>query len=108
MSIQTDSTPLEEPKNPDACNVFAIYNLLGSESEIAQMRKNYEGGNYGYGHAKQALFELILQKFETPRERYNYYMNNLNEVDKALQLGAEKAAKVANDVLNRVRTTLGY
>ena len=72
------------------------------------MRKNYEGGNYGYGHAKQALFELILQKFETPRERYNYYMNNLNEVDKALQLGAEKAAKVANDVLNRVRTTLGY
>ena len=108
MSIQTDSTPLEEPKNPDTCNVFALYNLLGSESEIAQMRKNYEGGNYGYGHAKQALFELILQKFETPRERYNYYMNNLNEVDKALQLGAEKAAKVANDVLNRVRTTLGY
>ncbi|MBW2937198.1 tryptophan--tRNA ligase [Aureisphaera sp. CAU 1614] len=108
MSIQTDSTPLEEPKNPDTCNVFAIYNLLGSESEIAQMRKNYEGGNYGYGHAKQALFELILQKFETPRERYNYYMDNLNEVDKALQLGAEKATKVANDVLKRVRTTLGY
>ena len=108
MSIQTDSTPLEEPKNPDTCNVFAIYNLLGSESEIAQMRKNYEGGNYGYGHAKQDLFELILQKFEAPRERYNYYMNNLNEVDKALQLGAEKATKVANDVLKRVRTTLGY
>jgi len=108
MSIQTDSTPLEEPKNPDTCNVFAIYNLLGSESEIAQMRKNYEGGNYGYGHAKQALFELILQKFETPRERYNYYMDNLNEIDNALQLGAEKAAKVANDVLKRVRTTLGY
>ena len=72
------------------------------------MRKNYEGGNYGYGHAKQDLFELILQKFETPRERYNYYMDNLNEVDKALQLGAEKATKVANDVLKRVRTTLGY
>lgn len=108
MGIQTDSTPLEEPKNPDTCNVFALYYLLASESEISQMRKNYEGGNYGYGHAKQALFELILQKFETPRERYIYFMNNLNEVDKALQIGAEKATKVANNVLNRVRITLGY
>ena len=72
------------------------------------MRNNYEGGNYGYGHAKQALFELIINNFETQRERYDYYMNNLEEVDKALQIGAEKASKVANEVLKRVRVTLGY
>ena len=108
MTIQTDSTPLEEPKNPDTCNVFALYKLLATEAEISQMRNNYEGGNYGYGHAKQALFELILSNFETQRERYDYYMNNLEEVDKALQIGAEKASKVANEVLKRVRVTLGY
>ena len=108
MTIQTDSTPLEEPKDPDTCNVFALYKLLATEAEISQMRNNYEGGNYGYGHAKQALFELILSNFETQRERYDYYMNNLQEVDKALQIGAEKASKVANEVLKRVRVTLGY
>lgn len=108
MSIQTDSTPLEEPKNPDTCNVFALYKLLASESDITQMRKNYEGGNYGYGHAKQALFELIVTKFETPRTKYNYYMEHLDEVNKALQLGAEKATKIAHEVLKRVRLSLGY
>lgn len=108
MGIQTDSTPLEEPKNPDTCNVFALYKLLASKKEITQMRANYEGGNYGYGHAKQALYELILTKFEAQRERYNYYMNNLDEVDKALQIGAEKATLVANEVLSRVRKVLGY
>ncbi len=108
MGIQTDSTPLEEPKNPDTCNVFALYKLLASNKEIIQMRANYEGGNYGYGHAKQALYELILTKFEAQRERYNYYMNNLDEVDKALQIGAEKATLVANEVLSRVRKVLGY
>ena len=72
------------------------------------MRKNYLGGNYGYGHAKQALFELILQKFEEPRERFEYFMNHLNEVDAALAIGAEKAQKVANGVLARVREKIGY
>ena len=72
MSIQTDSTPLEEPKNPDTDNVFALYKLLASETEIATMRANYEGGNYGYGHAKQALYELILEKFATNREQSFY------------------------------------
>jgi len=108
MSIQTDSTPLEEPKEWSTCNCFAIYSLLASEAEIATMKANYENGNYGYGHAKQALFELIVEKFETQRERYNYYMNNLNEIDKALSLGAEKAKLVANDVLGRVREKVGY
>ncbi|MEZ4875286.1 MAG: tryptophan--tRNA ligase [Flavobacteriaceae bacterium] len=108
MGIQTDSTPLEEPKNPDTCNVFALYRLLASETETAQMRQNYEGGHYGYGHAKQALYELILKRFEGPRERYQYYMDHLEEIEKALQVGAEKASKVAKEVLKKVRATLGY
>jgi tryptophanyl-tRNA synthetase len=108
MKIQTDSTPLEEPKNPDTCNLFALYKLVASEKQIAEMRANYEGGNYGYGHAKQAFYELLLEKYTTERERYNYYINNLEEIDKALEIGAEKARKVASDVLKRVREKLGY
>jgi tryptophanyl-tRNA synthetase len=108
MGIQTDSTPLEAPKDPDTCNVFALYQLLASSDEISQMRKNYLGGNYGYGHAKQALFEVIVSKFEVARNRYSHYMENLHEVDHALSLGAERASKVANDVLSRVRHRLGY
>jgi tryptophanyl-tRNA synthetase len=108
MSIATDSTPLEDPKDWATCNCFAIYKLLASADEIAQMKKKYEAGGYGYGHAKQALFEVVLQKFETPRARYNHYMDNLNEIDDALTVGAKKAAEVANNVLARVRNKLGY
>ncbi|CAA0151794.1 Tryptophan--tRNA ligase [Tenacibaculum maritimum] len=108
MSIKTDSLPLEAPKNPDADNVFAIYKLLASESQIEEMRSNYEGGNYGYGHAKQALYELIIQKFATVREKYNHYMENRHEIDEALVIGAEKAKKVAQEVLIRVREKVGY
>jgi len=108
MAIQTDSTPLEEPKNPETDNVFALYKLLASEAEIAKMRANYIGGNYGYGHAKQALYELIVEKFATEREKYNHYMNNLHELDEALTIGAEKARKVAAGVLKRVRSKIGY
>ncbi|WP_339895325.1 tryptophan--tRNA ligase [uncultured Algibacter sp.] len=108
MGIQTDSTPLEKPKDWFNCNCFAIYSLLASEAQIATMKANYANGNYGYGHAKQALFELIVEKFAEPRERYNYYMNNLSEIDKALAVGAEKAKLVANDVLKRVRKKVGY
>lgn len=108
MSIETDSTPLEEPKNWKTCNCFAIYSLLATESQIETMKANYEKGGYGYGHAKQALFELIIEKFAKQREQYNYYMNNLSEIDKALALGAEKAKVVADDVLKRVREKAGY
>lgn len=108
MSIETDSTPLEEPKNPDTCNVFAIYKLLASSDDVLQMRKNYEAGNYGYGHAKQALFDLIVDKFSEERARYKYYIENLNEIDAALATGAEKARKVADGVLERVREKVGY
>ena len=108
MSIETDSTPLEEPKDWSTCNCFAIYSLLASDSQIAEMKANYENGGYGYGHAKQALFELIVETFATQRERYNYYMNNLNEIDAALAVGAEKAKLIANAVLDRVREKVGY
>ena len=108
MGIKTDSTPLEEPKDPDTDNVFALYKLLASDAQIKEMRANYEGGNYGYGHAKQALYELIIAKFETVRERYNHYMNNQHEIDEALKLGAEKATVTANEVLQRVRKKIGY
>lgn len=87
MSIQTDSTPLEEPKNPDTCNVFALYKLMATTDQVNQMRRNYTEGNYGYGHAKQALYELIIDFFEVPRAKFAYYMDNLNEIDKELKKG---------------------
>ena len=108
MSIETDSTPLEEPKDWSTCNCFAIYSLLANEEQIATMKSNYENGNYGYGHAKQALYELILTTFDAQRERYNYYMQNLDKIDEALAIGAEKAKKVADKVLARVREKVGY
>jgi tryptophanyl-tRNA synthetase len=108
MGIQTDSTPLEDPKNPDTCNCFALYRLLATPEAVATMKQNYLASGYGYGHAKQALFELIVEKFATEREKYNYYINNLEEVDKLLLEGAAKAGAVANGVLKRVREKLGY
>ena len=108
MLITTDSTPLEDRKDWKTCNCFAIYRLLANEEQVATMKSNYEKGGYGYGHAKQALFELIIEKFAKEREQYNYYMNNLDEIDKALSVGAEKATKVADKVLKRVRKKVGY
>ncbi len=108
MSIATDSTPLEEPKDPTTCNVFAMYRLLASPEQVQQMAANYAGGNYGYGHAKQALYELILEVFAEPRKKYAYYMENLEELDNVLQKGAAKAASVADKTLARVRKKLGY
>ncbi len=108
MKIVTDSTPLEAPKNPDTDNVFAIYKLLASPEQTEALRQKYLAGNFGYGHAKQALYELILEKFAAPRQRYNYYMNHKDEIDQALAQGAEKARIVANEVLNRARKQLGF
>ncbi|MCG2460923.1 tryptophan--tRNA ligase [Flavobacteriaceae bacterium F89] len=108
MGIVTDSTPMEEPKNPDTDNVFALYKILASDSQTEEMRENYLNGNYGYGHAKQALFELIIKKFGGAREKFNYYLEHLEEVEEALALGAGKAHKVADTVLARVRKNVGY
>ena len=108
MSIVSDSTPLEEPKDPSKCATFALYKLIANESETDQMRKNYLAGNYGYGHAKQALFELILTKFAEPREKFSALMADKSQIDTALKIGAEKAKLVAEEVLKRVRTKVGY
>ncbi|MCE2685649.1 MAG: tryptophan--tRNA ligase [Cryomorphaceae bacterium] len=108
MSIVSDSTPLEEPKNPDTCHTFALYKLLANESQVEQMRANYIGGNYGYGHAKQALFELILEKFSTERARFDHLMAHPEEIAAALEIGAKKARVVAQEVLQRARQKVGY
>ena len=108
MKIKTDSTPLEEPKNPDTCNLFALYRLLANEEQLEQMRANYLGRNYGYGHAKQAFYELIVEKFGEEREKYHYFMSNPKEIDAVLLEGAKKAHAVADRVLERVRAKLGY
>jgi len=108
MKIKTDSTPLEDPKNPDTCNLFSLYKLVATESETEDLRAKYLAGNFGYGHAKQAFYELLIENFSAERERYNYYINNLLEIDKALEIGAKKAHKVADAVLKRVRVKLGY
>ena len=110
MTIETDSTPLEDPKNPDTCKIFAFFKLLGTEDQISVMKEKYKNVNrdFGYGHAKQALFELIIDKFSAERERYNYYMNNLDELEGLLLEGAKKASNVADGVLKRVRAKLGY
>lgn len=108
MRIETDSTPLEEPKDPDSCNVFALYSLLANKEQIAEMRNNYTAGNYGYGHAKQALFELILDKYAEQRKFYDVLMSSPEEIDAKLLLGAKKASDTARPVLNKVRKKLGF
>lgn len=108
MGIQTDSKALEEPKDPDTCNVFNLYKLIASDEQTAEMRANYENGGYGYGHAKKALLNLLKETYGEQREKYHYYMNNTSEIDEALAKGARKASKSADEVLARVREKLGY
>lgn len=108
LSIETDSTPLEDPKNPDTCHVFALYKQVAPHHQVEEMRANYTAGNYGYGYAKLALFEALCKRFEQARERYDYLMSHKEEIDKVLEEGAIKARLVANDVLQRVRSKVGY
>jgi len=108
MSIVSDSTPLEEPKNPESCHTFALYKLLANPNQVEQMKANYLAGNYGYGHAKQALYDLILQKFEHQRSTFNHLMENPDEIEAALAIGAQKAREVAQGVLQRTRAKVGY
>ena len=107
-SIETDSTALEDRKDPETCNAFAIYKLLATVEQTETMRQNYLAGDYGYGHAKKAILELILDKFSTERERFDYYMTNKEELNQILMEGAKKASTVADGVLNRVREKLGF
>ena len=108
MSIKTDSKGIDDIKIPDECNVFGLYKLLASEEQIVQMKANYSGRNYGYGHAKQELFDLIITKYSGQRGKYDTLISQPEKIEEALKLGAEKARKVARSVLARVRESLGY
>ncbi|MBS1549795.1 MAG: tryptophan--tRNA ligase [Bacteroidetes bacterium] len=107
MSIETDSTPLEEPKNPDTCKVFSIYSLIASSEQTEALRAKYLAGNFGYGHAKTELLQLILSHFKTEREKFDYYMNHLEELEAKLLEGAEKTRVIAQETLSKARKSLG-
>ena len=108
MKIETDSTPMEEPKNPETCNVFKIFKLIASKEQTSDLATKYRNGNFGYGNAKQELYEIILIRFKEEREKFNYFINNQDEIDDILGEGAEKARAVAYKTLYRVRRELGY
>jgi tryptophanyl-tRNA synthetase len=108
MKIVTDTKGLDDEKDPNTCNIFQLYRLLATEEQQASMRENYKTKGYGYGHAKTALLELILTRFEKERERYTYYEANPEEVDAILAKGAERARKIARETLNRVRKSVGF
>ena len=108
MGILSDSKSLEEPKDPLTDTTFALYKCLAPQDEIEAMSANYLAGNYGYGHAKKALLELILQTFQGPREKYEYLHAHPQEVEDALHQGSEKARKTAQTVLRRVRERVGF
>jgi len=108
MSIVTDSTPMETPKNPDTDTVFSIYKLVAPAEQTEILKQKYLAGNFGYGHAKQELYELIIQKYAKEREAFNFYMSNLPELEKKLELSEKKATKIAREVLGRVRVKLGF
>lgn len=106
--IVSDSTPLEEPKNPDTDITFKLYALLAEDAQVETMRQNYLNGGYGYGHAKKELYELIISQFAKPRELFNFYMENNEALEKELQIGEEKARAIASKTISRVREKLGY
>ena len=108
MSIKTDSTPIDKPKDYSNCNVFKIFKLIADEKSIDKMKNNYTAGGFGYGHAKTELLNFILSNYSDQREKFNYFMSNKNELDSILSSGAKKAKIVANEVLGRVRQKLGY
>lgn len=108
MGVVTDSKGLEESKDPETCNVVKLYELIASAEKVETMKDNYRKGGYGYGHAKQELFEELVLRFSKEREAYNHYMSNKEELDKKLKIGADKAKAVASVTLKRVRKALGY
>lgn len=108
MKVETDSKQLEDPKDPLTCNVFALYSLLANETQTAEMSAKYKAGGYGYGHAKQALFELIIEQYSVQRQRYFELMEDKAAIDQLLKEGADKARKVAQPVLQKVREKLGF
>ena len=108
MSIQTDSTPLEEPKEFQNCNVYKIFKLIADENQTNEMKNKYQSGGYGYGHAKTDLLNLILEKYKENRSKFDYLMSNKKEIDLILSEGSKKAEITAKQVIKRVKTKLGF
>ncbi len=108
MSIITDSTPMEAPKDPTNDNVFAIYKLVASPEETEALRQKYLAGNFGYGHAKNELLRVLVEKYAKQREVFNYYMSNPAELDRKLEVGEEKARVIARQMIAEVRRKTGY
>lgn len=107
MGIISDSKSLEDPKDPSTDATFALYKLIASQEQIEEMSAHYLAGNYGYGHAKKALLELVLEAYKTPRSQYDYLMQHTDELEAQLLIGAQKAREKASEVLARVRSTIG-
>jgi tryptophanyl-tRNA synthetase len=108
MSIVTDSLAVEDKKNPDKCNVFALYSLVAEPDDVAKMRNLYQEGGYGYGHAKTALFNLLWLKYAPQRDLFNYYINNIAELETKLTLGEQKAKLIASETIKKVREVIGF
>jgi tryptophanyl-tRNA synthetase len=106
--IISDSTALEEPKDPDTDITFQLYSLIATEQQTEEMRQNYLRGGYGYGHAKKALHELILDIFREPREKFDYYMSHPEELEAILTEGESKARAIAQNTVSRMRQALGF
>ena len=107
MSIPTDSTPMEDPKDPDKCNIFALYKLFSTEEQIADLAAKYRAGNFGYGHAKQALFDAYMDYFAPMRKRREELEKDPAYIEEVLRKGAEKANEVASQTLDEVRRAVG-
>ena len=108
MGIKTDSAPMEDKKDAEVCNIYKIYKLLSTEEQATALFEKYSAGNYGYGHAKQELFELICDTYSAEREKFNQLMENKAIIDEELEKGAVKARVIAKEVLARVRKNIGY
>ena len=107
MSIITDSLGLEDAKNPSSCNVFKIFKLVANEIQTKEMERKYMKGGFGYGHAKNELLDLIIEKFSKEREIYFELMSEPEKIEQKLKEGSEKARKIASSVLLRVKNKLG-
>ena len=107
MSIPTDSTPMEDPKDPDKCNIFALFKLFSNEQQVADLAAKYRAGNFGYGHAKQALFEAYMDYFAPMRRRREELEKEPGYIDEVLRKGAEKANAVAAQTMDEVYRAVG-
>ena len=106
--IITDTTPLEDSKDPDSAVVYNLYKLVASQDDAQKMAEALRAGGYGWGHAKKALLEALVDGFASERARFNELMANREEIDSALSNGADRARNVASEVLSRVRSKIGY